>query len=179
MSDIKQLDTKVVYRNKWMTVREDRIQRPDGSEGIYGVVEKPDFVVIVPVQKGLIHIVEQYRYPVAGRYWELPQGAWEHTLDSTPEDMARRELKEETGLVAHKLEYVGHQFLASGYSTQGYHIYFATDFEVSNTKLDQEEQDLISAAVALGEFESMILAGKIKDATSVNAYNLARLKGFC
>ena len=61
-----------------MRVREDMIRRRDGSTGIYGVVEKPDFVVIVPVEDdGRVHLVEQYRYPVKGRYWEFPQGSWE------------------------------------------------------------------------------------------------------
>ena len=55
-----------------MRVREDTIRRRDGSTGIYGVVAKPDFVVIVPVEDdGRVHLVEQYRYPVKGRYWEL------------------------------------------------------------------------------------------------------------
>ena len=49
-SDIETLGTRVVYENRWMRVREDAIRRRDGSEGIYGVVEKPDFVVIVPVE---------------------------------------------------------------------------------------------------------------------------------
>lgn len=178
MSTIKQVSSKAVYKNNWMTVREDQIEYPDGTEGIYGVVEKNDFVVIVPVQDELIYIVEQYRYPVAGRYWELPQGAWDQSKDSSPESMARRELQEETGLKAKRLEFVGHQFLASGFSTQGYHIYFATDFEVRSTNLDREEQDLVSATVKIHEFESMILSGIIKDATSVNAYNLAKMKGF-
>ena len=57
-----------------MRVREDTIRRRDGSIGIYGVVEKPDFVVIVPIEDdGRLHLVEQYRYPVEGRYWELPK----------------------------------------------------------------------------------------------------------
>jgi len=49
--------------------------RRDGSEGIYGIVEKPDFVVIVPLENdSRIHLVQQYRYPVRARYWEFPQG---------------------------------------------------------------------------------------------------------
>src|ERR1700736_5982121 len=75
-ANIETTSTRFVYENRWMRVREDAIRRRDGSEGIYGVVEKPDFVVIVPVEEdGGVHLVEQYRYPVRGRYWELPQGA--------------------------------------------------------------------------------------------------------
>ena len=73
--------------------------RRDGSTGIYRVVEKPDFVVIVPVEDdGQVHLVEQYRYPVKGRYWELPEGSWEQEQGADPMEMARGELLEETGL---------------------------------------------------------------------------------
>ena len=174
---IKQLESTVVYQNKWMTVREDKVLRSDGSTGIYGVVEKTDFVVIVAVQEGLIYIVEQYRYPVEGRYWELPQGAGDRWKDSNPTETARRELREETGMIAHKMVHVGHQLLASGYSTQGFHVYLASNLEKTTKRLDHEEQDLVSAAVSLEHFESMIQSGKIKDATSVSAYSLVKLKG--
>jgi hypothetical protein len=77
-ANIETTSTRFVYENRWMRVREDMIRRRDGSTGIYGVVEKPDFVVIVPVEDdGRVHLVEQYRYPVKGRYWEFPQGSWE------------------------------------------------------------------------------------------------------
>lgn len=67
--NIETTSTRLVYENRWMRVREDTIRCRDGSSGIYGVVEKPDFVVIVPVEDdGRLHLVEQYRYPVKGRY---------------------------------------------------------------------------------------------------------------
>ena len=75
--DIATTGTRVVYENRWMRVREDAIRRRDGSAGIYGVVEKPDFVVVAPVEAGVVHLVQQYRYPVRGRWWELPQGVWD------------------------------------------------------------------------------------------------------
>ena len=70
--------------------------------------------------------MEQYRYPVKGRYWELPQGSWEQKPGADPMEKARGELREETGLDAAKMTYVGHLFEACGYSNQGYHIFLAT-----------------------------------------------------
>ncbi|HSC67155.1 MAG TPA: NUDIX hydrolase [Cellvibrio sp.] len=177
MTDIKQLDSRIVYRNKWMTVREDRILRSSGNEGIFGVVDKPDFVVIVPVQDGYIHLVEQYRYPVAGRYWELPQGSWESDQQADHLQIAAGELREETGLSAGTMVYVGFQYLAYGYSSQGYHIYFATELAHSGNNLDSEEEDLITRKVPLRDFETMLSEGSIKDATTLAAYSLAKLKG--
>jgi ADP-ribose pyrophosphatase len=75
MAGIKTKASRIVYENRWMRVREDAVERQDGAPGIYGVVEKADFAVIVPLDNGFIHLVEQYRYLVKGRYWELPQGS--------------------------------------------------------------------------------------------------------
>src|SRR5262245_23483019 len=96
--ELEPIATRVVYENRWMRVREDRTRRDDGKEGIYGVVEKVDFCVIAPVDHGVIHLVEQYRYPVAARFWELPQGSWEDRPEVDHAQVARAELKEETGL---------------------------------------------------------------------------------
>ena len=94
--DIETLSSRLVYENRWMRLREDAIVRQDGSPGIYGVVEKADFAIIAPVENGMIHLVEQYRYPVQGRYWELPQGSWEVAPGTDPSELARAELREET-----------------------------------------------------------------------------------
>jgi ADP-ribose pyrophosphatase len=177
-SDIKTLGSRVVYENRWMRVREDAIRRRDGSDGIYGVVEKPDFVVIVPVEDdGRIHLVQQYRYPVQARYWEFPQGGWEQTPGADPADVARGELQEETGLITAQMVHAGHLFEAYGYSNQGYHLYVATGLRRGKTDLDHEEQDLITRMFPLHEVERMIRDGEIKDATTVAAFGLLRLKG--
>jgi hypothetical protein len=176
MAGIKQLNSKVVYKNKWMKVREDVIIRPSGRKGLYGVVEKPDFVVILPIDGKYIHLVEQYRYPVGARYWELPQGCWDSSPDSESIEVAKGELQEETGLISGNLQYVGYQYLAYGYSTQGYHIYIATDLKMSSQNLDAEEEDLITKKVTLIDFKSMIINGIIKDSATVTAYSLAKLK---
>jgi ADP-ribose pyrophosphatase len=178
VADIKTIGTRIVYENRWMRVREDTIRRHDGSEGIYGVVEKPDFVVIVPVDEdGCVHLVEQYRYPVKGRYWEVPQGAWEHAPGTDPLEVARGELREETGLDATVMTYAGHLFEAYGYCNQGYHIFLATGLRHGNADPDHEEQDLVTREFSLSEVERMIGHGEIKDATTVAALGLLRFKG--
>jgi ADP-ribose pyrophosphatase len=175
--DIETIESKIVYQNKWMTLREDKILRANGHQGIYGVVEKNDFAVIAAVQDQQIYLVQQYRYPVENRFWELPQGSWEKSVIS-PIDLARAELKEETGIIADSMQCVGHLYLAYGFCNQGYDIFFATDLHFSNNQLDQEEADLITSPFPLSEFEEMITFGEIKDATTVAAFGLLRLKGF-
>lgn len=177
VKEIETLASRVVYENKWMTVREDRIKRASGQEGIYGVVDKADFVVIIPIDDGYIHLVEQYRYPVVGRYWELPQGSWEDKPDADKSAVARGELEEETGLIAREMTYLAHIFQAYGYSNQGFHLYLASGLESTEQKLDEEEEGLISKKFTLAQFELMILDGVVKDATSISAYGLAKMKG--
>ncbi len=171
------LESTLVYQNRWMRVREDKVRRQSGREGIFGVVDKPDFVVVLPIEDEYIYLVEQYRYAVECRCWELPQGSWEGKPNVDPDLLAAGELEEETGLVAGSIQYLGHQYLATGYSSQGYHMYFASELSKTTKKLDDEEEGLISKRFSLKEFESMIVDGTIKDATTVNAYGFAKLKG--
>jgi ADP-ribose pyrophosphatase len=176
-ADIRTLDTRIVYENRWMRLREDAIRRPDGSDGIYSVVEKPDFVVIIPMEAdGRVHLVQQYRYPVGARYWEFPQGSWEQTPKADPSEVACGELREETGLQATCMVHAGHLFTVYGFSSQGYHVYLATGLQSGDADLDHEEQDLVSRAFPLAEIEQMIRDGEIKDATTVAAFGLLRLK---
>ena len=93
-------------------------------------------------------------------------------------EMARGELREETGLDAAKMTYVGHLFEACGYSNQGYHIFLATGLRRGDADPEHEEQDLVTRDFALSEVERMIRDGEIKDATTVAALGLLRLKSF-
>jgi len=174
--EIETLSSREVYRNRWMSVREDAIRRADGSRGIYGVVEKPDFATVVPLGPEGMTLVEQYRYTVGGRYWEFPQGSKEEG-GYTPEELARAELREETGLVAGKMEPVGELFTAYGYSDQRYRVFLATDLEAGEGELDPEELGLVSKTFPVAEVERMILSGEIRDATTVSAFGLLRLRG--
>ncbi|KNC13272.1 ADP-ribose pyrophosphatase [Pantoea sp. RIT-PI-b] len=174
--EIHTLASTEIYRNRWLTLKEDKIQRADGSEGIYSVIEKSDFVVVLPVEDDHIYVVEQYRYPLGERTVELPQGSWELAPDASPEDLAAGELLEETGLLAGQLDYVGYQKLAQGYSAQGYHIYLARDLTYQGQNLDAEEVGLTARKIKIDAFLELILAGKISDATSVTAFLLARAK---
>ncbi len=173
---IETISSREVYRNRWMTVREDAIRRQDGSSGIYGVVEKPDFALIIPYEDGAFHLVEQYRYPVKGRYLEFPQGTWEEQQDATPETVAMGELQEETGLVAGRMTYLGHLFNAPGYSTQGMHVFLAEALTQGPKHLSPEESDLVVTRVTVEEFEALIMEGRIKDSSTLSAYSLLRMK---
>lgn len=176
-AEIKTLSSSEIYRNRWMTLKEDRILRADGSEGIYSVIEKPDFVVIIPVENDSVFVVEQYRYPLGKITIELPQGSWENSSTALPAEIAAGELREETGLIAKNLKHVGYQKLAQGYSNQGYHIYLAEDLEHHVQELEPEEYGLTARKIKTCDFTKLILDGMITDASSVTAFLLAKTRG--
>jgi ADP-ribose pyrophosphatase len=176
MDEIKTLKTRLVYKNRWMSVREDQIRRQDGSLGTYGVVEKKDFAVIAAVQDGRLVLVEQYRYPVRKRFWELPQGTWDSERDD-PQALAIAELREETGVVARSMLHVGHLYLAYGFCTQGYNVFLATDLEQREPQREPEEQGLVSSWFDLSAVDQMIRNGVIVDASTVAAMSLIKAKG--
>jgi 8-oxo-dGTP pyrophosphatase MutT (NUDIX family) len=124
MDEIEQIATKLVYKNRWMSVREDQIRRQDGSLGTYGVVEKPDFAIIEACARQSSGAGRADPLSVSNRFWELPQGTWDTERDD-PIAPAAAELKEETGIVARSMIHVVHLYLAYGFCTQGYNVFLA------------------------------------------------------
>jgi hypothetical protein len=171
------LSSRIAYENRWTRVREDHIRHPDGSLGLYGVVERSDFVVIVPWQDGRLTLVEQYRYPIGARFWEFPMGMWEQAPGTDPAVLAAGELREETGLVADRMMYGGEIFQGPGYCNQRGHIFLATGLIQGATDREASEQDMICRAFGLADFEEMIRNGTIREAMTISAFGLLRVKG--
>jgi ADP-ribose pyrophosphatase len=165
--------TRVVYENRWMRLHEDRTERPDGTPGLYAWVEKPPAAVIVPREDGHVWLIEQHRHPVGGRFWEFPQGAWEDEPGARPEDLARGELVEETGLRARSLEHLGRLFFAYGLSDQSFDVWLATGLEPGEQALEATEADLRVARFGVAELDAMIAHGDIRDAATVAAWHIA------
>lgn len=170
---IRTVSTREVYRNPWLRLREDQIER-DGTPGIYGVVEKDDCAVILPIEGDTVYLVEQFRYTIQQRALELPQGGWE-TADVDPEELARGELREETGLVAERMTYLGAMWIAYGFARQKQHVYLATGLHMDTVDPDPEEHDLAVRTATIPEFEQMMLDGRIQDGCTIAAWGLYRM----
>jgi len=170
------LGSRIVYRNRWMTVREDQIRRADGSEGIFGVVDKPDGALVIPIDAGRVHMVQQYKYAARGRYWEFPQGTWEQATGYTIEELARGELLEETGLEAGSLEYLARIYIAYGFLSQPLHVFVATGLTQGEASPEPEEYDMVRGSFTWHEFHSMVESGEIADAQTLAALALLRRK---
>ncbi len=165
------LDRRQVYRNHWMRVYEDEILRSNGAKGIYGVVEKDPSAIILPIEGDRIWLVEQFRYTTQKREMELPQGGWEMEV-ANPEDLARGELKEETGLEAREMTRLGALWISYGFTRQEQHVYLATGLTETGKEPDAEEHDLTLHSLSIAEFEQKIVAGEIRDNCTVSAWGL-------
>jgi 8-oxo-dGTP pyrophosphatase MutT (NUDIX family) len=169
---IRQLSRREVYRNKWMRLYEDQIERVDlatgaCTPGIYAVMEKEPAAIIVPLERDaagseFVYLIEQFRYTVGARYFEFPQGAWE-VDDADPEELARGELAEETGLRAGRMTRLGSQWIAYGAMRQIHHVFLAEDLTAGELDRDAEEHDLVLRRVNVAEFEQMMLDGRVMD----------------
>jgi 8-oxo-dGTP pyrophosphatase MutT (NUDIX family) len=175
---IKTISSREVYRNPWTRVREDVIERANGQRGIYGVIDKDPACIIVPLETtplgDFLYLVEQFRYTVGGRFLELPQGGWEQA-DVVPEEMARGELREETGLVAERMTYLTTFQIAYGVMNQKHHVFLAEGLSHGSHDRDPEESDLEVHRVSVADFEAMVLDGRIVDNCSVAAWGVYRM----
>jgi ADP-ribose pyrophosphatase len=168
---ITTLATREVYRNPWMRLREDQILRSNGQKGIYGVVEKHDCAIILPIDNGRVWLVEQFRYTIQERAMELPQGGWEMEVEN-PEVLARGELKEELGLAAASMTLLGSQWIAYGFLRQKMYVFLATGLTPTANDPDAEEHDLIVRSLPIEEFEQMLLDGRIRDGCTLAAWGM-------
>ena len=175
---IRTISSREVYRNPWTSVREDVIERSNGRRGIYGVIDKDPATIVIPLEHtpegDFLWLIEQFRYTVQGSFKEFPQGGWEQA-DVIPEDLARGELREETGLTARRMTMLGELWIAYGVMRQKHYIYLAEDLHMGETDPDPEEHDLSVHRVPVEEFEKMLLDGRVMDNCSAAAWGLYRV----
>ncbi len=170
--EIRTLGSSVVYEDSWMALRRDEIERRDGSRGVYAVVDKPDFALVIPADGERFCLVEEYRYPVRRRAWAFPQGAYPDRGTGDPGELARLELAQETGLRARSLTCLGFLHSSHGTSGQGFHVYLATGLTEGEPDREPEEADMRHHWVSRAEFTAMIADGTITDDSTVAAYTL-------
>lgn len=176
MNQIRRVSSREVYRNDWLTLREDDIQLPDGSHGIYSVIDKPPYALVIPRgDDDRFHLVEQFRYPLGMRRWEFPQGTAPGLEDLDPIELAHRELREETGLRATSMELLGMLDVAPGMSSQRGRVFLATGLTEGEHDREHEEQDMHSEWFTREQLVRMIRDGDITDAQSIAAWALLLL----
>ena len=175
---IRTISSREVYRNPWTSVREDVIERSNGQRGIYGVIDKDPASIIIPLEVteegSFVYLIRQFRYTVQGAFLEFPQGGWERA-DVIPEELARGELREETGLTAGRMTRLADLWIAYGVMRQMHHVFLAENLILGETERDPEEHDLEVHRVRVEEFEEMLLDGRVMDNCSAAAWGLYRV----
>ena len=177
---IKTISSREVYRNPWCSVREDAIERVDDTTGathagIYGVMDKDPACIVVPLERtaegDFVWLVRQFRYTVQGTFYELPQGGWE-TAEVNAEELARGELREETGLSAERMIHLTDLWIAYGAMRQLHSVFLAEGLSAGETDRDPEEHDMTVHRVAVPEFEAMLLDGRVMDNCTAAAWGV-------
>ncbi|HEX8038750.1 MAG TPA: NUDIX hydrolase [Chryseosolibacter sp.] len=172
------LSGEVKYDNPWITVTEYQVINPAGGRGIYGKVHfKNKAIGIIPVDKELnTWLVGQFRYTLNQWHWEIPEGGG--ALDVDPLESAKRELMEETGLIASSWSPIVHLHTSNSVTDEEGHIFLAEDLKEGASAPEETEADLQVWKLPLQDALRMVLDGKITDSMSVMAIlKVARMKG--
>ncbi len=164
----KSLSKRLVYSNPWISLTEHSVINPKGGEGIYGVVHFKNYAIgIVALDENQnIYLVGQYRFPLNHYSWEIPEGGG--PLEIEPLLSAKRELKEETGLIANEWKEIGRMHLSNSVSDELAILYLATDLEEGRAE-PEDTEDLTLKKLPFNEAYFMVVRGEITDSMSVCA----------
>lgn len=170
----KTLESKLIYKNPWMSVREDKIIHPDGKPGIYSVVDiAPGIFTVALTDKDEIYLVHELRYTTGINSWELPGGGQKKDEDSLT--TAKRELLEEAGIIAKKWFFVGKSQALSGSSSQVDNIYIARGLTKSRGKEKIKEGISSVKKFNISKILDMIKNGQINDGQTITHITMALL----
>jgi 8-oxo-dGTP pyrophosphatase MutT (NUDIX family) len=166
------IKSEPLLQGRAFKIRRDYLKTPDGRETKFEIIEHGGSVVIIPIDSdGNILFVRQYRHAAGGDLLELPAGTREG--DEPYEDCAAREIREETGMEAGKLEKVGEFYLAPGYSTEFMGVFLAT--ELKHNPLEADDDEFLSVEkMSVKETFEMARRGEMPDAKSLAALLLAK-----
>jgi ADP-ribose pyrophosphatase len=166
------IKSESILQGRAFKIRRDHLKTPDGRETQFEIVEHGGSVIIIPIDSnGNIHFVRQYRHAAGMDLLELPAGTREG--DEPYEDCAAREIREETGMEAGKLQKVGEFYLAPGYSTEFMGVFLATDLKHNPLDADDDEFLEVEKIPILKTFE-LANKGEMPDAKSLAALFLAK-----
>ena len=168
----RRLSSRRIYTGKVLSLDVDEVEEPGGVHARREVVRHSGSVAVLAIQDdGKIVLVRQYRYPVDDFVWELPAGR----LDpgESPEQAAQRELQEEIGFKAGRLQEMAFFHTTPGFCDESMHVFRATGLVASKVQGDEDERIEVQA-FTLSELEAMIDRGEIREGKTLEAILLER-----
>jgi 8-oxo-dGTP pyrophosphatase MutT (NUDIX family) len=168
------LSGRLVYDNTWISVTEFDVINPGGGKGIYGKIHfKKIAVGVLPMDSDLnVYLVGQYRFPLNAYSWEIPEGGGE--IGEDPLESAKRELVEETGLIAGDWEPILTMHLSNSVSDEYAILYLARDL-IQNKARPEETEELAIRKLHFEEAYQMVEKGQITDSMSVATIQKVKL----
>ena len=169
------IKSSVVHKNRYFSIVEEKFNTSGGGIGKYFLMKLPDFVSVVAVEKGFVYLVEMDRYALKRRILELPMGGIEE--GETPLQAARRELREETGITAKRMQEIGCLESFKGRSDQRFNVFIAEELSFGEQELDEVERDSDVRLVKLkiAEVSELIRKGRITDAHTLASFQIFML----
>lgn len=169
-------DSRVVY-DGWSTVRVDTVAMPDGTVVDREIVEHTSAVAVVPLYAdGSVVLLRQFRQPVGGHLLEIPAGILDVDGESL-EDAAQREMAEEVGLRAGRMDHLTTFWNSAGWCDEQTHVFLARDLDEADAPdgfvAEAEEADMEIVRLPLGTVVEAVAAGEITDAKTIVGILLA------
>lgn len=162
----KTLTSEKVYDSPWIGLTKHNVLNPNGNPGTYSVVHFKNLAIgILPLDRNNnTWIVGQYRYPINQYSWEIPEGGGQ--LDVLPLDSAKRELLEETGIIANKWTKIQEMYLSNSACDEFAILYIAQDLSFSKAEPEDDEQ-LEVRKLHFDELYQMVETGEITDSLTI------------
>jgi 8-oxo-dGTP pyrophosphatase MutT (NUDIX family) len=169
----KEISSKIVAQNRYITMKESMAKRPNGKVLPYYHLNMLHFSMVIPVDSdNFTYLIGQYRFAIKKYNWEFPMG---HVDGENPRSTAKIELEEETGLKANRIIYLGKFYIGAAVTDQMAHAFAA--YDLTQGKFHREEGEFLETKkVPLKNISSMIKNGEITDGPSITAFQLLNLK---
>ncbi|MDB4433245.1 NUDIX hydrolase [bacterium] len=166
--------SRYLFESRWFKLRQDDLTLPGGLDITYTLVEHPGYAMVVPLlDDGRVVMEHVYRHTVEKTCLECPSGCVE---GEPPEVAAGRELEEETGYVAERMEFLGAFFGSNGISDERFSLFLASGLSQTGRIQREPTEEIEVELIPLARLVEQVLRGEIEDAPSALAVLLAHAR---
>lgn len=173
----KTISSEQIYDSPWIRLREDQVLNPAGNPSTYSVTEFKKWAIgIIPIDdEGYTYLVGQWRYPFQKYTWEIPEGGG--LKSDTPLASAKRELKEETGIIAHDWKLILEMDMSNSATDEHAFIFVAQNLDIFASEPDEDEE-LVVQKIPFSELCEKVMKGELQDSLTVTGVLKAMALGY-